>query len=170
MKMPTLESAAANARPTVPTFMLTQTRVIRAPRERVYQAWTTPAILQKWFGPVDRHCPAVSVDLRVGGAYRIEFAPKDPPAADASGSACGAQNTAAIGNYTRIVPNELLQFTWASDWQPGEQSLVTISLKDVAGGTEVTILHENFNTEASRDGHNQGWAGCLDSLAAMFEG
>jgi uncharacterized protein YndB with AHSA1/START domain len=148
--------------------MLTQTRVIRAPRSRVYQAWTDPEILQKWFGPPGKHCPEASIDLRVGGAYSITMAPDDAPP-DAVDSCGGGQQTTAFGKYTKIVPNELLQFTWASNWSPGEQSLVTISLKDVKSGTELTILHENFITEASRDGHNQGWAGCLEELAAMLE-
>ncbi|MDP9052535.1 MAG: SRPBCC domain-containing protein [Acidobacteriota bacterium] len=164
--MPALESVPAKTG--IPTFMLTQTRVIRAPRARVYEAWTTPEILQKWFGPEGRHSPSASMDVRVGGAYRIEFAmDNQPPAAEGEGC---KPNTAAFGEYTKIVPNELLQFTWASNWQPEEQSLVTISLKDVDGGSEITILHENFNTEASRDGHNLGWAGSLVKLAAMLEG
>lgn len=162
--MPALESAHA----AIPTFMLTQTRVIRAPRERVYQAWTTPETLEKWFGPAGRHCPSASLDVRVGGAYRIEVVPDDlPPGTE--GEDCAERRTAAVGSYTQVVPNELLQFTWSADWNPGEQSLVTVSLKDVPGGTEVTILHENFNNEASRDGHNQGWIGCLDKLAGMLE-
>lgn len=74
------------------------------------------------------------------------------------------------GSSIILLTNESLQSTWASNWSPGEKSLVTVSLKDVEGGTEITILHENFNTEASRDGHNQGWAGCLEELAAMLEG
>jgi uncharacterized protein YndB with AHSA1/START domain len=165
--MPALESVPARA--TVPTFMLTQTRVIRAPRSRVYEAWTTPEILQKWFGPPGKHCPGASVDLREGGAYSITMASDNaPPGAD--DSCGGGQQTTAFGEYTKIVPNQSLQFTWASNWSPGEKSLVTVSLKDVEGGTEITILHENFNTEASRDGHNQGWAGCLEELAAMLEG
>jgi uncharacterized protein YndB with AHSA1/START domain len=165
--MPTVEAAPARA--TVPTFMLTQTRVIRAPRTRVYEAWTNPEILQKWFGSAGKHCPSASVDLRVGGGYRIAMAP-DIPTPGAEGESCGGgQETTAFGKYTKIVPNELLQFTWASNWNPGEQSQVTVSLKDVEDGTEINILHEDFSTEASRDGHNQGWAGCMDKLAAMLE-
>jgi uncharacterized protein YndB with AHSA1/START domain len=160
--MPALETAPAA---TVPTFMLTQTRVIRAPRARVFEAWTNPEIVKQWFGPTAMRIPGVSLDVRVGGAYRIEFAPQET----GDGTACGTQSTAAFGEYTRIVPNQLLQFTWSSNWQPGEDSLVTVSLKDVDGGTEITILHENFNTEASRDGHNRGWAGSFDKLAALLE-
>jgi uncharacterized protein YndB with AHSA1/START domain len=163
--MATLQMESA---PSVPTFMLTQTRVIRAPRSRVYQAWTDPAIMTQWFGPAGRHCPGATLDVRVGGAYRIEVIPDNlPPGPE--GEACAERRTAAIGRYTKVVPNELLQFTWAADWNPGEESLVTVSLKDVDSGTEITILHENFNKEASRDGHNQGWIGCLDKLASALE-
>jgi uncharacterized protein YndB with AHSA1/START domain len=163
--MPTVEAAPT----TVPTFMLNQTRVIRAPRQRVYEAWTNPAILKQWFGRPGRYSPHTEVDLRVGGAYRIDMARDETAEAAPASGECAPQKVAAIGEYTKIVPNELLQFTWAADWSPTEQSLVTVSLKDVAGGTEITILHENFATEASRDAHNQGWAGCLDNLKAKLE-
>ena len=165
--MPALATAPATA--AVPTFMLTQTRVIRAPRTRVYEAWTNPEIMQKWFGPAGRHCPSATLDVRVGGAYRIAVMPDNPQPASSADTPCEERQTAAIGSYTKVVPNELLQFTWAADWNPGEESLVTVSLKDVDGGTEITILHENFTKEASRDGHNQGWTGCLDKLAATLE-
>jgi uncharacterized protein YndB with AHSA1/START domain len=163
--MPTVEAATA----TVPTFMLNQTRVIRVPRQRVYEAWTNPESLKQWFGRPGRVCPAAELDVRVGGAYRIEMAPDEPAPAIPAAGECGPRKVAALGHYTKIVPNELLQFTWAADWSPSEQSLVTVSLKDVDGGTEITILHENFATEASRDAHNQGWAGCLANLAAKLE-
>lgn len=161
--MPALDSERA----TVPTFMLTQTRAIRAPRSRVYEAWTDPAIMMQWFGPAGRRCPGATLDVRVGGAYRIEVVSCSPPPGAADGQ---THMAAAIGHYTQVVPNELLQFTWSTDWSPGEESLVTVSLRDVAGGTEINILHENFNQEASRDGHNQGWVGCLDKLANLLEG
>lgn len=164
--MPTLESAAAS---TTPTIMLEQTRVIRAPRARVYEAWTNPEILKKWFGPSNMHCPDATLDLHVGGRYRIDVVPDSAPAGAQPGSECAERRSAAIGSYTKVVPNELLQFTWSPDWNLGEESLVTVSLKDVPQGTELTIRHERFNTEASRDGHNNGWAGSFDKLAELLE-
>jgi len=163
--MPTLETAPTQA---VPDIMLTQTRIIRASRARVYEAWTDPEILKEWFGPAGRHCPNAAMDVRVGGAYRIEVMP-DAPTPSASGTACEQGRSAAIGSFTKVVPNELLQFTWSPDWNLGEKSVVTVSLKDVEGGTAVTILHEGFLTEGSRDGHGQGWAGCLDKLTAKLQ-
>ncbi len=166
--MPALESAAPT--PTDNALMLQQTRVIRASRARVYQAWTNPETLLKWFGPVGMQCPSATLDLRVGGEYRLDFPQREAtPTDNQAGQGCDAQRTAAVGHYTKIVPDELLQFTWSPDWNLGEESLVTVSLKDVTGGTEITILHENFNTEASRDGHNKGWMGCLDKLANLLQ-
>jgi uncharacterized protein YndB with AHSA1/START domain len=159
--MPTLETAA-------PALMLEQTRIIRAPRASVYEAWTNPEILMKWFGPAKMHCPSATLDVREGGAYQIDVVPDVPPPAT-PGESCQERRSSAVGNYTKVVPNELLQFTWSPNWNLGEESLVTVSFQDARGGTQITIRHERFNTEASRDGHNNGWAGCLDKLDAMAE-
>ena len=71
------------------------------------------------------------------------------------------------GAYTKVIPNELLQFTWEPTWSPGELSLVTITFEDVRGGTQINLRHERFANEQSRDGHKNGWAGALDKLATV---
>jgi uncharacterized protein YndB with AHSA1/START domain len=147
----------------VPDLMLSQTRVIRAPRARVFAAWTDPQILMQWFGPPGRHCPSATMDLRVGGRYRIEIRPDTPPEGGGTGGAD------AEGEFLQIVPDELLQFTWIPSFNPGENTVVTIQLKDVPGGTELTLVHERFASESSREGHNNGWAGSLVKLAALLE-
>ena len=130
--MPTLESAPQ----AVPTFMLSQNRVIRAPRSRVYEAWTNPEILKQWFGPDNMYCPEAMLDVRVGGEYRIAVLPTAEAAASEATSDSERRHAAAVGSYTKIAPNELLQFTWSPNWNLGEQSLVTVTFKDVEGGTE----------------------------------
>lgn len=147
------------------SIFLEQTRIIRAPRARVYQAWTNPELLKQWFGNASKYCPSATLDVRIGGSYRIEVAPIVPP--DNPSQDCGSSTTAATGTYTRIVPYELLQFTWSTAWSPGEESLVTVTFKDADGGTQLTIFHDRFATEQSRDAHNQGWAGCFDKLEAV---
>jgi uncharacterized protein YndB with AHSA1/START domain len=160
--MPALEPA-----PAVSTIMLTQSRVIRAPRASVYQAWANPEVLKQWFGPAAMFLAAVSLDVRVGGTYRIEMQmkPDAPPEARANMS----QQALVTGTYTQIVPNELLQFTWEASWSPSERSLVTISLRDITGGTELTLRQEKFDSEQSRDAHKQGWSRALDNLTAALE-
>lgn len=160
--MPTVETA-----PAATTLFLEQMRIIRAPRTRVYEAWTNPETLKKWFGPANMHCPNVELDVREGGAYRIDVHPN--PDAPPSGNPSAHREATATGNYTKVVPNELLQFTWNPSWVPGELSLVTILFQDARGGTQVSIRHERFNSEQSRDGHNNGWSGCLDKLTTQLE-
>jgi uncharacterized protein YndB with AHSA1/START domain len=163
--MPTLETAPASTA----SFTLRQTRVIHAPRKLVYEAWTNPEIVTEWFGPAGMYCPNAELDVRVGGAYRIDVHPIAKTGECPAGEESMTRQAAASGTYTKLVPNELLQFTWLPSWNPGEESLVTVSLKDVDGGTEVTILHEGFTSEGSREGHGKGWEGCLSKLGRTLE-
>jgi uncharacterized protein YndB with AHSA1/START domain len=142
------------------------TRVIKASRAKVYAAWTRPEMVQKWFGPEHMTCPVAKLDVRPGGEYEIQMV----------GSTAGCEanpNTSnqvsALGVYQQVVPNELLQFTWRGSWEGCETTLVTVSLKDVEGGTELTLLHERFATEASRNGHEKGWTGSFEKLAKLME-
>jgi uncharacterized protein YndB with AHSA1/START domain len=134
-------------------------KIIRAKRERVYAAWTNPRTISTWFGPPNRITTGVRVDLRVGGEYYFEMTGED----------LDPRIAVASGIYTEIVPNERLSFTWLATWAPGEETLVTVSLKDVAEGTEVTILHEHFSSVESMKGHEQGWMGALTNLAKAVE-
>lgn len=163
--MPTMQSI-----PETSSLSLTQTRVIRAPRSKVYEAWTNPLIMKQWFGNAAMVCTAATLDVRVGGTYRIEAVRTEPSAMGPAGAEdpCEGRNfSAAVGSYTKVVPNELLQFTWTPAWNPEEQSLVTVSLKDAPGGTEITVLHEKFATEASRDAHSKGWDYALNTIARV---
>ncbi|MHB1794858.1 MAG: SRPBCC family protein [Acidobacteriaceae bacterium] len=128
-------------------------RVIHAKRSRVYDAWTKPELIQQWFGPENMTVASASTELRVGGAYRIEM----------------QSSRAATGVYKKIVPNELLCFTWRGDWNPSEETLVTVAFKDVEGGTEVTLAHERFATAESMGKHEHGWNGSLAKLATLCE-
>lgn len=112
-------------------------------------------------------CPSAQLDAHEGGVYHIEMRGALDPAKAEQPNQANTYSTAAAGTYTKVVPNELLQFTWDPAWNPGELSLVTISFMDVRGGTQVTLRHERFASEQSRDGHNHGWSGALDKLEAM---
>lgn len=137
------------------------TRVIKADRKRVFDAWTQPEALQQWFSPGKMRVAKASADVRVGGAYSCEMQGR-PDGSDEN------HRAKASGVYKRIIPNELLSFTWHGDWEPSEETLVTIQFRDVAEGTEVTLTHERFATENSRNGHQQGWTSILDKLAHFF--
>ena len=157
--MPALETASATE-----NILLTQTRVIRAKRAKVYEALTNPEIVEQWFGSPAMYCSSATLDVRVGGKYRIEGVRKEGSGVTAEDICAGRPFNAVVGEYTKVIPNELLQFTWTAAWAPEEQSLVTVSLKDAPGGTEIILLHERFLSEASRDAHDAGWIYALGSI------
>jgi len=137
-------------------------RVIKASKQRVFDAWTRPEMIRQWFGPGGMTVPEVMADARVDGNYGITVHGAREPG--------GEEHTGRVeGRYTRVEPYDLLAFTWKANWSAGEESLVTITLRDVVGGTEMTLLHEGFQTEGSRAGHSKGWTGGIDKLQELLE-
>lgn len=141
------------------------TRVVRAGRSRVFEAWTRPEIVHRWFGPEGMTAPVVKMDARVGAEYEIHCRRSAPPA---EGGAT-VEDAVIRGKYLQIVPNELVQFTWCGNWDQTENSLVTVRLRDVEGGTEVALTHEQFTSERSREQHEKGWDGCFVKLSRFLE-
>ena len=146
---------------------LEMTRVIKASKQRVFDAWTRPEFVRQWFGSEVKTCTNAETDPRVGGAYLFEM----------SGGSCGGGEGAtdtittsrATGRYVKVEPFDLLVFTWRGDWNPEEETLVTVALRDVDGGTEIKLTHERFATEASRDAHQHGWSESMDKLVRFLE-
>lgn len=129
-------------------------RVLNAPREKVFAAWTDPAAMQQWFAPPPATVPHAESDPRPGGRYVVQMQGPD-----------GTQFTVR-GKYLEVVRPERLVFTWSWDGPSPEETTVTVTLRSVTGGTEVTVRHERFTTDESRSKHAEGWNGCLDKLAA----
>ena len=105
--------------PSTPETILILKHVFSAPRQKVFDAWTQPALLKQWFAPSDEFDnPVVDVDLRVGGKYRIimRHVPKNV-------------QHAAIGEYREIRPPERLVFTWA--WEGGNEAKCLLLLSFV---------------------------------------
>ena len=134
------------------TITLEVRRTIRASAERLFEAWTTPAQLLRWWGPAHVECSDAAVDLRVGGHYYLDNRLPD-------GTVVRIE-----GEFERIVrPAELVY-----RWRLGDSSTserVTVRFEPRAEGTEVCIIHERIATPAARDEHERGWHGCLDGLA-----
>jgi len=136
-------------------------RPIRASREKVFDAWTNPAQLRKWFAVADGFTtPIAEVDLKVGGRYRLGMkAPGDNPLLIVGGV------------YREILDPERLVFTWR--WESTDadepETLVTVEFVEHNGVTEVRLRHELFADVSQRDKHGQGWAGCFDHLERLFE-
>lgn len=133
-------------------------RIFKAPREKVFRAWTDPEELKKWWGPEGYATPSAEVDLRVGGKYRLGMR-KLPD----------GEIFYLSGIYREVRPPERLVYTWRWEAQPEHgETLVTVEFREVGDSTEVVLTHERFPTEKARDDHNRGWSGCLDRLAKLL--
>jgi uncharacterized protein YndB with AHSA1/START domain/tRNA A-37 threonylcarbamoyl transferase component Bud32 len=140
-----------------PESTLRVARTIPAPIEKVFEAWTQPAVMANWYAPTDEYFPSVvEVDLRVGGNYRVGMRHKD--AADVS---------LASGQYCRIEAPHVLSFTWIWNWAGGaeQDTQVTVELQPAGEFTDLTLTHERFRDKSLRDRHETGWTGCLERLA-----
>ena len=145
---PTIASPANTAPP--PPLVITRT--FSVPRERVFKAWTTADQLARWFSPTDEYQVKATVDLRVGGAYRIEM------------HHSGGNVNTVIGTYQQIDAPQKLSFTWRWEGSPAPDTLVTIDFIPRGDATDVTMTHEKLLTIESRDQHEKGWIGCMGRL------
>jgi uncharacterized protein YndB with AHSA1/START domain len=144
-------------------------RTFRAPRERVFNAWTKPEQLQRWLGPEGFAVLEAHFDPRPGGEHRVVIRgtpqPKSPD--DKPVEVTGA----SWGVYLDVEPYTLLRFTWNADWAPGEESVVTVRLSDAdGGGTLMDFNHDKFLTPESAKGHSHGWSSAFNKLAKFVEG
>jgi uncharacterized protein YndB with AHSA1/START domain len=132
---------------------LTIKRTLKAPAEKVFAAWTQPEALKRWFGPSDEMTiPVAQTDLRVGGRYRIIM------------RGTSGEEHRVGGVYKEIVPNRKLVFSWAWESTPEVESLVTVEITPEDGGCVLTLTHERFPDETSRDRHRNGWTGSFERL------
>jgi uncharacterized protein YndB with AHSA1/START domain len=142
------------------------TRFLRAPRERVFAAWTDAEQMRRWMGPVNFICLESESDLRVGGRYRVVM---HGMRSLREGEAPQEVTNSVTGEYLEVRPPELVRYSWNATWSPGEQSIVTVRLHEENGGTRLELTHENFATIESAKGHQNGWDGVLGKFAAFLE-
>ena len=134
-------------------------RLIKAPRDRVYAAWTDPTQMMQWFGPEGIQTHDLIAEARVGGMFRWHLSnPK-------------GEKVTCRGEYRELQPGKKIVFTW--HWEDDEDwanhiSIVTVELEDAAGGTELRLTHERLPNEESCRGHRGGWNSTLDKLEKLF--
>ena len=137
-----------------PHFSLTMTRFIRAPRDKVFDAFATAAGLASWVGPRGSNTRNVMADARVGGAWRAEMV-----FADGSFYAVG-------GHYRTLSRPARLVYTWqwegqsAANPMPGVETVIEIDLAEKDGGTLLDLCAPN---ELARMTHRDWTKRQLDS-------
>jgi uncharacterized protein YndB with AHSA1/START domain len=142
---------------TAKDISLSLVRVIKTTPEKVYAAWITPEILKRWMAPSDDMETAVAeTDPRIGGRYRIVMREKD------------GREHGVTGVYKELAPGRRIVFTWSWAEDSSLDTLVTIDLRKVDTGTELTLTHTRFADEDTRDKHQRGWNGCVGRLERLY--
>ena len=133
-------------------FHLELEREFNVPVERLFDFWTNPAFIQRWFAPGNATVPEVEADLTTGGRYRVVMQGPD------------GDRFVVTGVYRTIKTNERLAFTWNWDHAPNT-SLVELHFSAVSPSrSKLFLRHSEFADEAERDKHGEGWEGCLHNL------
>lgn len=138
--------------------VLTMSRVIKAPPEAVFDAWTKPDILLEWWGPEGTTTPDHAHDVRVGGAWRTRMT--------------GPQGDyVCSGVYRTIDRPRRLSFTWGwvqPDGSRGHETVVDVTFQPVAGGTRMMLVQQSFQDAGQTTAHSQGWGSSFNKLERMF--
>ena len=140
-------------------FVLELTRVLPAPRERVFRALTQRADLAVWWGPMGFTTPEIELDLRVGGRYRFTMQPPDGEHFHLSGEFLEVERPRRLA-YT---------FRWEEPAPDDRETIVTLTLDDVGGTTELALRQGAFATEERLALHRGGWTDSLDKLSALLD-
>jgi uncharacterized protein YndB with AHSA1/START domain len=134
------------------------TREFDAPKHLVYEAWTTPELVKRWWNAKRGEVTVAEIDLRVGGAWRYVMVAE------------GGMEVGFHGEYREIVPNERIVSTEVYEGFPDAEALNTLTLTEEDGRTTLEILVQHSNQE-ERDGHiNSGMeAGMQDAMDLLEE-
>jgi uncharacterized protein YndB with AHSA1/START domain len=135
-------------------YVLRIERTFDAPAEAVFDAWTSPEVMRRWWhaGP-DWETPEAEVDVRVGGKVRVVMRKSDGSEVEAG------------GEYTLIERPHRLEMTWTfSDDPSNTQQLIELSFSESEGSTTVVMVNSGIATDERRDAQDYGWQGCFDEL------
>jgi uncharacterized protein YndB with AHSA1/START domain len=141
---------------------LVVTRTFNGPARIVFEAWTKPELLKRWWVPksTGMHLISCEADVRVGGKYRFEFGLGD------------SKPMAFFGRYTEVIPNSRL--VWTND-ESDDGSITTVTFEEKDGKT-LLVMHEVYPSKEALDGVIAGMEvgmaetfGQLDELLAGFD-
>ena len=134
-------------------------RVLRAPAERIYRAFLEPEAMAKWLPPFGFTAKVHQIDARVGGSYRMSFTNFSTGKSEFFG-----------GKYIELVPHERIQYKdrFEDPGLPGEMT-ITISLRKVICGTELSIVQEGIPSVIPAEMCYLGWQESLLQLKQLVE-
>jgi uncharacterized protein YndB with AHSA1/START domain len=142
---------------------LTLTRLIDAPRDKLYRCWTEPDLIKQWFTPRPWTTPVVETDVRPGGkSYMLFRGPE-------------GQEFPNRGVYLEVIPNEKIVFTdaYTEAWTPSAKPFMTgtITFRDEGNKTryDAVVRHWTAEDRAQHEamGFHDGWGKATDQLEAL---
>jgi len=138
---------------------ITLHRILTAPPEKVYRAFTEPDAWASWLPPNGFTCQVIHHDFRVGGTYKMSF----------TNFSTGNSHSFG-GDYLEIIPQELIKYTDKFDDPnlPG-QMITTIVLKKVLCGTELVATQSGIPTAIPLEMCYLGWQESLEKLKRLVE-
>lgn len=156
-------------------------KIFDAPVETVWKYWTTPELVQKWWGPEHFYAPSIKVDFRVGGKYI--YAMHGPKETEFD------RDMYSAGEYKEIVPMEKLVVTdYFSDkdghkmpaqeqglpeGMPDEMTVTVLFEKMEDGKTQLSIVYhpenETMYDAMMKSGMEEGWGTSLDKMAKAIQ-
>ena len=133
-------------------------REFQASPERIYEAWTNPEILQKWWGPEGVTIPTLALDVREGGKWITTFH------SDQMGERI------VSGQYVTLDPPNRLVFTWGwtDNGVRGHETEVEIVLVKSADKTLMILTQKIFTEVEHRNNHNFGWGSSFNKLDQLL--
>ncbi|HZM35916.1 MAG TPA: SRPBCC domain-containing protein [Burkholderiales bacterium] len=142
-----------------PTFELRLSREIRASRDKVFDAFVTEAAMREWMCPRGMTVPALELDARVGGGFRITMRARN-----------GEQFTVQA-SYREIARPERLVYSWqwVGEGMPNVETLITVTFAERNGATRVQMTHTGFPEQAMADSHQEGWGSCFNRLSDLLD-
>jgi uncharacterized protein YndB with AHSA1/START domain len=130
-------TSSGTATVTLPTDeQILITREFDAPKHLVYEAWTTPELVRRWWSGQRGETTTCEIDLRVGGAWRYVMIAR------------GEFEVAFHGEFREIVPNERIVMTEVYEAMPDGEALVTVTFTEVDGRTVLALVMELPSNEA----------------------
>jgi uncharacterized protein YndB with AHSA1/START domain len=131
---------------------LVVTRTFDGPARIVFEAWTRPELMKRWWAPKSTGASLLSceMDVRVGGRYRLEFGRAD------------GKSMVFFGRYIEVIPHARL--VWTNE-ESDDAAVTTVTFEE-RGGKTLLVLHELYPSKEARDGAIEGME---DGMPEQFE-
>ena len=158
-------------------------KIFDAPLERVWEAWTTPELVMKWWGPEGFSAPSIKIDFRVGGKYI--YAMHGPVGSEWDRDMYSSGVFKEIVPMKKIVTTDYFSDEMGNKIKPSEEGqdenfptemTVTVTFEETEDGkTKLTIFYPKAENEAQfeamlKSGMKEGWSSSLEKLAKVIKG